>query len=95
MATEEEAEIVLRGVCERVAQAKPGAWIIGGRYDHFALDAKRHPYREELDAIAPDNPVFLEMVTRRTNRGTPPGPHERISRCSIATSSPCRSRSCS
>lgn len=53
---------LLRRVRERVAHTKPGDWIIGGRYDHFELDAKRHPYREELDAVAPDNPVFLKRT---------------------------------
>ena len=53
---------LLRRVRERVAAARPGEWIIGGRYDHFELDVKRHPYREELDAIAPENPVFLKRT---------------------------------
>lgn len=53
---------LLRRVKERVDRAKPGEWIIGGRYDHFELDVKRHPYREELDAVAPLNPVFLKRT---------------------------------
>lgn len=55
-------EELLRRVKERVARAKPGEWIVGGRYDHFELDVKRHPYREELDQVAPDNPVFLKRT---------------------------------
>lgn len=53
---------LLRRVKERADRAGPGEWIIGGRYDHFELDVKRHPYREELDAVAPRNPVFLKRT---------------------------------
>lgn len=53
---------LLRRVKQRVERARPGDWIVGGRYDHFELDVKRHPYREELDRIAPDNPVFLKRT---------------------------------
>ncbi|MFC7688733.1 amidohydrolase [Paeniroseomonas aquatica] len=42
------------------AQAAPkGAWILGRGYDHGALDIGRHPTAAELDAAAPDNPVFV------------------------------------
>ncbi len=50
---------LLQKVKDRVAEVGPGEWIVGGRYDHFALDVKRQPYREELDQVAPDNPVLL------------------------------------
>jgi predicted amidohydrolase YtcJ len=39
-----------------------GGWIFGGRYDHYHLDVKRHPLREELDRVAPDNPVFIKRT---------------------------------
>ncbi len=42
------------------AQAAPrGAWVQGRGYDHAELDIVRHPTAEELDAAAPDNPVFI------------------------------------
>jgi predicted amidohydrolase YtcJ len=42
------------------AQAAPkGAWILGRGYDHGELDVGRHPTAAELDAAAPDNPVFI------------------------------------
>jgi predicted amidohydrolase YtcJ len=53
---------LLRRVGERARAARPGAWVIGGRYDHYALDLKRHPYREELDRVAPNNPVFVKRT---------------------------------
>lgn len=36
-----------------------GEWITGRGYDHFAFDEKRHPHREELDAVCPDHPVYI------------------------------------
>ena len=53
---------LLRRVRARAAGAAPGAWILGGRYDHFELDVRRHPTRDELDAAAPGNPVFLRRT---------------------------------
>ena len=41
-----------------VAGAAPDAWITGGQWDASAL--KRIPNRAALDAVAPDNPVYLE-----------------------------------
>jgi predicted amidohydrolase YtcJ len=42
------------------AQAAPkGEWILGRGYDHGELDVGRHPTAAELDAAAPDNPVFI------------------------------------
>lgn len=37
----------------------PGEWVLGRGYDHFALDVGRHPFREEIDAAVPDNPVYI------------------------------------
>jgi predicted amidohydrolase YtcJ len=48
------------GRIRAAAQAVPkGAWVIGRGYDHTALDIGRHPTAAELDAAAPDNPVFI------------------------------------
>lgn len=55
-------QALLERVRERAAKAAPGDWIVGGRYDHSQLDVKRHPLREELDAAAPENPVYLKRV---------------------------------
>jgi predicted amidohydrolase YtcJ len=46
----------------RVDVTPAGGWIFGGRYDHYYLDVKRHPLREELDRVAPENPVFLKRT---------------------------------
>ena len=42
------------------ADARPkGQWILARGYDHFALDVRRHPTIQELDAVAPAHPVYL------------------------------------
>ncbi|MCF4129669.1 amidohydrolase [Methylobacterium sp. SyP6R] len=43
----------------RAKALPPGRWILARGYDQFELDVKRHPLREELDAVAPDHPVSL------------------------------------
>ncbi len=50
---------LLRLIKARVDKAKPGEWVLARGYDQFELDVKRHPHRSELDAIAPNNPVYL------------------------------------
>jgi predicted amidohydrolase YtcJ len=57
--TETRLAGLLDQVRARAKQTPPGQWILGRGYDHFELDAKRHPFREELDAAAPDNPVYI------------------------------------
>jgi len=36
-----------------------GSWIIGFNYDDSSLDVQRHPSRQELDSVSPNNPVYL------------------------------------
>jgi len=50
---------VLRRIRAAAQAAPKGAWVIGRGYDHGALDVGRHPTAAELDAAAPDNPVFI------------------------------------
>jgi predicted amidohydrolase YtcJ len=58
-----QAANTLDGLLDLIRQAaakkKPGEWILARGYDHFQLDVRRHPHRSELDAAAPDNPVYL------------------------------------
>ncbi|WP_372623797.1 amidohydrolase [Falsiroseomonas sp.] len=49
----------LRRVREAAQAAPKGAWVLGRGYDHGELDVGRHPTAAELDAAAPDNPVFI------------------------------------
>jgi len=50
---------LLGAIGARAATAKPGEWIMSRGYDQTKLDVGRHPYREELDKAAPNNPVVL------------------------------------
>jgi predicted amidohydrolase YtcJ len=54
--TEAKAEC-LRRVAERVKQSKPGEWILGHGWNQNVWG--EWPTAAELDAIAPNNPVYL------------------------------------
>lgn len=53
---------ILRRVAEKAKTAKPGEWINGRGYDHYEFAEKRHPTAEELDQVAPNNPVYLKRT---------------------------------
>jgi hypothetical protein len=42
---------------------KDGEWIFGWGYDESQLQEKRHPNKKELDAILPNNPVYLQHTS--------------------------------
>jgi predicted amidohydrolase YtcJ len=44
---------------ERARQTPPGRWVRARGYDDNKLDERRHPTRQDLDAVAPDHPVML------------------------------------
>jgi predicted amidohydrolase YtcJ len=52
-------EDIKRLVQEEVKRKAPGAWIVGHGWDEASLEEKRRPRREELDEVAPENPVIL------------------------------------
>jgi predicted amidohydrolase YtcJ len=43
----------------RVAQLKPGEWVHGSGWDEGKLREKRYITAADLDAVSPDNPVWL------------------------------------
>jgi len=47
-------------VARRVADAGPGEWITGTGWDEGKLEELRYILAADLDAVAPDNPVWLE-----------------------------------
>ena len=56
------AEIVAR-VKAKVAQVKPGDWITGSGWDEGKLDEHRYVTAADLDAVSPNNPVWLSHTT--------------------------------
>ncbi len=52
----------LAKVKERVARAEPGKWITGRGWIETFWSPPEFPSAQDLDAIAPDNPVFLERA---------------------------------
>jgi predicted amidohydrolase YtcJ len=56
------AEIVAR-VRAKVALMKPGEWITGSGWDEGKLSEHRYVTAADLDAVAPNNPVWLMHTT--------------------------------
>ena len=52
----------LRRIGTRARELGPGAWIVGGRWDHNLTTDGAWPTRAELDAAAPENPVTLSHI---------------------------------
>ncbi len=55
-------EAFLAKVKERVATAKPGEWVTGRGWIETFWSPPVFPTRQDLDAIAPNNPVALERA---------------------------------
>lgn len=53
---------VLRRVAAVARTKKPGEWVLGRGYDHNELAEGRHPTADELDQVAPDNPVYIKRT---------------------------------
>lgn len=56
-------EEMQKRVAEAVAHHKEGEWIIGSGWDHTLWPDKRFPNKQQLDAVAPKNPVILEHIS--------------------------------
>ena len=56
------ADIVAR-VKAKVALAKPGEWVTGSGWDEGKLAERRYVTAADLDAVAPNNPVWLLHTT--------------------------------
>jgi predicted amidohydrolase YtcJ len=52
-----------RRLHEAIAQHKPGEWITGFGWDHTLWPDKKFPNRQQLDQVAPQNPVFFQHVS--------------------------------
>ncbi len=73
-------------VARRVADAGPGAWITGTGWDEGKLEELRYILASDLDAVAPDNPVWLEHTMG--HYGTANSAAMRLARLTRATSDP-------
>ena len=49
------------GIAAKIKELPKGAWVLGRGWDH-TLWNNRLPTRQDLDQIAPENPVFLQRV---------------------------------
>jgi hypothetical protein len=56
------AEIVAR-VKAKIALVKPGEWVTGSGWDEGKLTERRYVTAADLDAVAPNNPVWLTHTT--------------------------------
>jgi predicted amidohydrolase YtcJ len=56
------AEEVAQRVQEKAKSVKPGEWIVGRGWDQNTWKNKDFPMHNLLDAVAPDNPVFLVRI---------------------------------
>jgi predicted amidohydrolase YtcJ len=54
---------IVQLVRARAAQSKPGEWIQGDGWDEGKLSEHRYVTAADLDAAAPNNPVWLEQTT--------------------------------
>ncbi|MGB9591322.1 MAG: amidohydrolase family protein [Candidatus Kryptoniota bacterium] len=50
---------VLEKISQRISETSKGEWICCYKYDNEKLAEKRHVTLQELDAVAPDNPVLI------------------------------------
>ena len=51
-----------RRIGEYVKKIGPGKWIIGGEWDHTLWNPPNLPTRQLIDAVTPDNPVFVSRL---------------------------------
>jgi len=56
-------EEMQKRVAEAAAHHKEGEWITGSGWDHTGWPDKRFPNRQQLDAVAPKNPVILTHIS--------------------------------
>jgi predicted amidohydrolase YtcJ len=54
---------MVRAVSRRVAKTPTGAWVVGAGWDEGKFPDGRYPTAADLDAVSPDNPVWLENTT--------------------------------
>ncbi|WP_053005680.1 amidohydrolase [Kiloniella spongiae] len=48
-----------RLIAEKVTQTPKGEWVMGAALDHTSLSEGRMPYKDELDAISTEHPIWV------------------------------------
>jgi len=56
-------EELQKRVAAAVSHHKEGEWITGGGWDHTLWAEKKFPNRQQLDTVAPKNPVILTHIS--------------------------------
>ncbi len=56
-------EEIVRRISAAAATRKPGEWVLGEGWDEGKLAERRYVYAKDLDAVTPNNPVWLEHTT--------------------------------
>jgi predicted amidohydrolase YtcJ len=59
--SKDEADLARR-LRDHVGTLPKGRWITGGYWDHEAWPGKALPTRAAIDAVTPDNPVFVQRL---------------------------------
>ncbi len=54
-------QVLAKHIAEK--QLKAGEWVIGYGYDDSSLSEKRHPTRDDLDAVSIEHPIVLTHVS--------------------------------
>ncbi|PIC64893.1 hypothetical protein CSV79_04545 [Sporosarcina sp. P13] len=54
---------ILSRISEEIDKKSHGEWVRGYGYDDTLLEEQRHPTREELDTISPNNPVYITHIS--------------------------------
>ncbi|MDY0393721.1 amidohydrolase [Virgibacillus halophilus] len=54
---------IKKNISKKLEQTPETEWILGYGYDDTLLEEKRHPTREDLDAIAPNHPVCIKHIS--------------------------------
>jgi predicted amidohydrolase YtcJ len=53
---------IVEMVADKIAQSNPGEWIRGRGWDQNKWPEKKFPTKDDLDAVASENPVYLGRV---------------------------------
>jgi predicted amidohydrolase YtcJ len=53
---------IIAAVADAASQAPAGEWIVGRGWDEGFFDVPEYPTAADLDAVSPDNPVFLTRI---------------------------------